>query len=70
MPRWIVKCKQEDCLKEFPYKEIDPLHPRQTVNSGAPNKPPLPPRGLPLTCPYCTMSSQYYSSDLRYHTGE
>jgi len=58
--------RNPDCTREFLYKEIDPLHPREVVNSGEPAKPPIRTHGESKVCPYCGVQSQYRRADLKF----
>src|ERR1017187_8377915 len=65
--RWMLKCNNPDCERDFLYRENDPLHPMQVVNnSEVPAKPKMPAHGEPEVCPHCNTLSQYRRLDLRF----
>lgn len=66
IPRsWVFTCKNRECGREFTYKDIDELHPREVLNNpdDEPPKPPLP-QARSFTCPHCNQGAVYNRSDL------
>jgi hypothetical protein len=67
MRSWVLTCKNKECRETFTYKDIDELHPRETVNNpnDEPPKPPFRPLSRLLKCPHCKEDAFYRRSDLR-----